>query len=109
MPASASPGGVKTISNRGTLSAVFAIFPILIVLLLTLPEPVARAGSSVLEIEPRLEADSHHPTATPSRKITSRETNKHCDGDKAPQDDDSATQDRKTGAQASQDHHANDP
>ncbi len=103
MPASASPGGVKTRPNRGTLSAVFAIFPILIVLLLTLPEPVALAGSSVLEIEPPLEADSHHPTATPSRKITSRETNKHCDGDKASKGDDSASEDNKPDAQASKD------
>src|SRR5260370_12824807 len=105
MPASASPGGVKTISNRGTLPAVFAILPILIVLLLTVPQPLALAGSSLLEIEPRLEADSHHPTATPSRKITSRETNKHCDSDKASDAADSASQATKTGPQAPKEDH----
>jgi hypothetical protein len=70
MPASTSPGGVKTRPHRGTLSAAFALLPILIVVLLMLPEPVALAGSSVLEIEPPSEADAHHPSASSNRQVS---------------------------------------
>jgi hypothetical protein len=45
MAASTSLGGVKTRPHRGTLSAAFALLPILIVILLMLPEPVALAAS----------------------------------------------------------------
>jgi hypothetical protein len=107
MPASTSLGGVKTRPHRGTLSAAFALLPILIVVLLMLPEPVALAGSSILEIEPPSEADSHHPSATPSEKILSRDSNKHCDGDKADDSDDAAGDADKT-TQASKDEQSND-
>jgi hypothetical protein len=99
MAASTSLGGVKTRPHRGTLSAAFALLPILIVILLMLPEPVALAASSVLEIEPPSEADAHHPSATPSEKILSR--------DKADDRDDSAGAANKT-AQAAKDEQSKD-
>src|SRR6266404_6666024 len=63
MPASTSPGAVKNGRYRGTLSAVFVLLPMLLLALLLLPEAMAFAESSTIEIEPPSEADSHHPSA----------------------------------------------
>src|ERR1700692_4183316 len=70
MPVSTSPGGVKTRPHRGTLSAAFALLPILIVILLMLPGSVAFAGSSILEIEPPLDADAHDSSASSNRQVS---------------------------------------
>ena len=73
MPASTSLGGVKTRPHRGTLSVAFALLPILIVILLMLPGPVAFAGSSILEIEPPSDADAHHSSASSNRQISNND------------------------------------
>ena len=83
MPASTSPGGVKAISYRGTVSAAFALLPILIVILLMLPGPVAFAGSSVLEIEPTLVGDAHHSSASSNRQASNSDQDDDDDDDDA--------------------------
>ena len=81
MPALTSPGGVKAISHRGTLSVAFALLPILIVILLMLPGAVAFAGSSVLEIEPTVDADAHHSTASSNRQVSNSDQDDDDDDD----------------------------
>jgi len=101
MPASTSSEAVKTGSYRGTLSAAFALLPMLLVVLLMLPEATAFAGSSILEIEPPLDADSHHPSASSSRKSSNNDQN---DQDDAPDTDATSNQAATDGGKAKSSH-----
>ncbi len=74
-------------SHRGICWALFAVLPALLVAALMLPEPIAFAGSSVLEIEPPSHEDSRHPSAAPNQKLSNRESNQRCDSQKASDDD----------------------
>jgi hypothetical protein len=108
MPARVSSGAVKARSHRAIRSAVFAALPVLLVALLMVSEPTVFAGSSILEIQPPLEANSHRASSPPSRKTLSNDTKKGCDGDKASDDDDDSASDANKTIQASKTDQSND-
>ena len=81
MPALTSQGGVKAVLHRGTLSVAFALLPLLIVILLMLPGPAAFAGSSVLEIEPTLDPDARHSSASSNRQVSNIDQDDDDDAD----------------------------
>ena len=90
MPASTLPRALKTASHRGTLSAVFVLVPTLLFALLMLPGPIAFAGSSILEIEPPSDAESHHlsaDSASDTSKTGTRASNNDADDDDDDDDD----------------------
>src|SRR6266481_7465104 len=63
MPAKVLLRGVTANCDRGARTALFPALPMLVVALMTLPATSAFAGSSILEIEPPLEATSKHAAA----------------------------------------------
>src|SRR5260370_19096032 len=63
MPAKVLLRGVTANCDRGVRTALFPALPMLVVALMTLPATSAFAGSSILEIEPPLEATSKHARA----------------------------------------------
>src|SRR5260370_40431428 len=101
MLAAASSGAAMASSHRGICCALFAVLPALLFALM-LREPIAFAGSSVLEIEPPSHEDSRHPAAAPNHKLSNRETNPGCDSQKASDDNDSAAKDSDGDANAAQ-------
>src|SRR5260370_5837525 len=95
MLAAASSGAAMASSHRGICWALFAVLPALLFALM-LREPIAFAGSSVLEIEPPSHEDSRHPSAAPNQKLSNLETNQRCDSQKA---SDHASDDHANAAQ----------
>jgi hypothetical protein len=61
-------------SRRGNLYAALAMPAVLLVVVLMLPGPIALAGSSILEVEPSLSADSRHSPASLNEKPPNSET-----------------------------------
>src|SRR5260370_3229312 len=88
--------------HRGICCALFAMLPALLFAALMLPEPIAFAGSSVLEIEPPSHEDSRHPAAAPNQKLSNRETNQGCDSQKASDDNNSDDNNSADDANAAQ-------
>src|SRR5260370_27215973 len=101
MLAAASSGAAMASSHRGICWALFAVLPALLFALM-LPEPIAFAGSSVLEIEPPSHEDSRHPAAAPNQKLSNRETNQGCDSQKASDDNNSDDNNSADDANAAQ-------
>ena len=101
MASAASSQAAKTFSLRGGFQAVFATPPLLLFVAWMLPGSIAFAASSILEIEPRLHADSSDALASSDQKTATHGTDTRCDAQKASDDDDSSNQADETSAQAS--------
>jgi len=74
-----------------------------LVVALILSGSIAFAGSSILEIEPQRPADPGRALGSTSQKTANPGTDRHCDDQKASDNDDSSKEADKTGVRASND------